>query len=174
MAGTDLKDHVLSIEINVPRQKVWNEITKLGKIQKALYNTVLDSALSPGAKLRYYSPNRKRVFIVGKVLEVTPPRRFSHTYMFTMRPETPTVVTWELEEIPGGCRVTLTHSGWTDQAASHKSVVGGWREILGLLKSDLETGDIPFKTKMTYAMMGAFMFMLPKTTKIEEVEKAGW
>lgn len=174
MAGTELKDHVLSIEINVPRQKVWNEITKLGKIQKALYNTVLDSALSPGAKLRYYSPNRKRVFIVGKVIEVTPPRRFSHTYMFTMRPEAPTVVTWELEEIPGGCRVTLTHSGWTDQAASHKSVVGGWKEILGLLKSELETGDIPFKTRMTYTMMGMFMFMLPKTTKIEEVEKAGW
>ena len=70
-----LTDHVLTIEIRVPRQRVWDEITKLGRIQRAMVNTVLESALVPGAKLRYYSPNRKRVFVVGKVVEVSPPRR---------------------------------------------------------------------------------------------------
>jgi len=169
-----MQDHVLSIEINVPRQRVWDEITKLGRVQRALMNTLLESALVPGAKLRYYSPDRKRVFVVGKVVEVAPPRKLSHTYMFTTRPETPSLVTWELAEIPGGCRVTLTHSGWTNQVKTHKGVVGGWRQILDVLKAELETGDIPLKTKLLYGMMGALMFMMPKTTRVAEVEKAGW
>ncbi len=49
-----------------------------------------------------------------------------------------------------------------------------WQEILGLLKTELETGDIPFKTKLVYGMMGMMMFMLPKSTRTEEVERAGW
>ena len=169
-----MQDHVLTVDIMVPRQKVWDEITKLGRVQRACMNCLLETVFTPGAKLRYYSPDKKRVFIVGKVVEVVPPRRFSHTYMFTQRPETPSLVTWDLQEIPGGCRVTLTHGGWTDQVKSHKSVVAGWRMILDGLKTEMETGDLPFKTRLLFGVMGAFMFMLPKATRTAEVEKAGW
>jgi uncharacterized protein YndB with AHSA1/START domain len=169
-----MKDHVLSIDIRAPRQQVWDEITKLGKVQRAVVNTILESAMTPGSKLRYYSTDKKRVFVVGEVIEVSPPRKFVHTFMFTTRPEKPTVVTWELDEIPGGCRVRLIHSGWTDQTATHKGVFGGWRDILALLKQDVETGDIPLRTKMRYAVLGAIMFLLPKATKVDEVARAGW
>jgi uncharacterized protein YndB with AHSA1/START domain len=169
-----LPDHVLSIDIMVSRQRVWDEITKIGRVQRAMVNTVLESSMKAGSKLRYYSPDHKRVFVVGEVVEVSPPRKFSHTYMFTTRTERPSLVTWELEEIPGGCRVKLTHSGWTDQVKTHKSVVGGWREILAVLKTELETGDLPFKTRLTYRVMGAFMFMLPRSTRPDEVARAGW
>jgi uncharacterized protein YndB with AHSA1/START domain len=169
-----LTDQVFTIDIGVPRQRVWDEITKTGRIQLALNNTVLESTLTPGSKLRYYSPDHKRVFVVGEVVEVSPPRRFSHTFRFTMRSEAPSLVTWELEETPSGCRVTLIHSGWTDQAKTHKGVSGGWKEILGTLKCELETGDIPFKTKAIYRIMGTLMFLLPKSTKVEEVERSGW
>ena len=169
-----LADHVLSIEINAPVQKVWDEITKLGKIQRALYNTVLEADLVPGGRLRYYSPNKKRVFIVGEVVEVSPPNKFSHTYRFTQKPEPPTLVTWELEETISGCRVTLTHSGWTIEHKAPEKSHAGWKEILGLLKSEIETGDIPFKTKLIYGLMGAMLFMLPKSTKTEEVNRKGW
>lgn len=169
-----LGDHVLTIDIMVPRQKVWDEITKLGRLQRALFYTVLDTKLEPGAKLRYYSPDRKRIYIVGEVVEVVTARKFSHTYMFTMNPEPKTLVTWDLQDIPGGCRVTLTHSGWTTQAKTHKGVLGGWRDILGLLKRELETGDIPLRSKLFYQVMGLLTFLLPKSTRVEEVEKAGW
>lgn len=169
-----LQDHKLSIDIMAPRQRVWEEITKTGRIQRAMMNTVLESSLAPGSKMRYYSPNRKSVFVVGEVVECIPLSKFVHTYMFTFRPEQPTLVTWELEEIPGGCRVTLTHSGWTNQEATHKGVVGGWRDILAVFKADLETGQIPLKTRIIYGLQGSMMFMLPKSTKTEEVAKAGW
>jgi uncharacterized protein YndB with AHSA1/START domain len=121
-----MNDHLLTIDIKVPRERVWQEITKIGRLQRALMNTVLESDLVPGSKLRYYSPDRKR------------------------------------------------HAGWTDQVKTHKGVVGGWRKILAVLKAELETGDIPLGTKITYRVQGALMFLLPKRTKTEEVAKSGW
>lgn len=166
-----LPEHVVSIHIAVPVRQVWDEITKTGGIQRALYNTVLDTELKPGATLRYYSPDRKRVFIVGEVVAVDAPRSFSHTYLFTMwKSGGPTLVTWELEEENGGCRVTVTHAGWTAEHEAPEKVAAGWREILGLLKQDLETGTIPFKTRLMYTVMGWFMFAMPKQTTTEYVD----
>lgn len=169
-----LPDHVVSIHIAVPVQRVWDEITKTGRVQKSLYNTVLDTELRPGAKLRYYSPNRKRVFIVGEVVDVQPPHRFSHTYQMLMNGvEPPTLVTWTLQEESGGTRVTITHSGYTNAHKAPHKVAAGWRQILGFLKTELETGDVPMSAKLMYGMMGAFMFMLPKTTRTEVVNELG-
>ncbi len=172
--ATALPDHVISIHIAVPVRRVWDEITKTGRVQRALYNTVLECDLKPGGRLRYYSPDRKRVFIVGKVVTVDPPRKFAHTYMFTTDTTPPTLATWELVEESGGTRVTITHSGWTTAHKAPHKVAKGWTEILGLLKSDLETGDIPLKTKVVYQLMKWFMFMMPKTTKTEYADKQGW
>jgi len=166
-----LEDHVFSIDINVPRRRVWDAILKTGAIQRFMMNTVLESTLEPGARMLYYSPNRKYVFVVGEVLEVIPERKFSHTYMFTTQSEAPSIVTWEFEDIPAGCRVTLTHSGWTTQVKTHKDVGGGWRMILDALKSELETGKIPLKMRLTYGLMGATAFMLPRSARAEGMEK---
>jgi uncharacterized protein YndB with AHSA1/START domain len=170
-----LPDQVLSIEIDAPIDTVWREITKTGAIQRPLNNTVLDSAMTPGARLRYYSPSRKRVFVVGEIVELVPPRRFSHTWKFTMHAEDFTLVTWELAELPGGaCRVTLTHSRWNESMKSYRNVGATWGNILRLLKRELETGDIDMKAKLMYGMLGALEFMLPKTTSVAYVEQQGW
>jgi uncharacterized protein YndB with AHSA1/START domain len=174
MTEKSLPDAVCSIVIRVPVQKVWDEITKTGGVQRPLYNTVLDIDLEPGGRLRYSSPDKKRVFIAGEVLEVDPPRLLSHTYLFALKPEPATVVTWKLEEVAEGTRVTITHAGWTTAHTKPEKHEAGWNEILGLLKSELETGDIPAKTKLLYWVMGATSFMLPKTTKAEYVDEQGW
>ena len=172
MTDKPLPDHVTSIHIAVPVERVWNEITKTGAVQRSLYNTVLDCELEPGSTLRYYSPDRSRVFIVGKVVEVVPLKKFAYTYTFTTwKTDKPTLVTWELAEENNGCRVTVTHSDWTTAHEAHKKSGAGWQEILGLLKHELETGDLPMKTKIMYRMMDWFMFAMPKTTKTEYVEK---
>lgn len=174
MSPAPLPDAVCSIVIKVPVQTVWNEITRTGSVQRPLYNTLLDIDLRPGGRLRYSSPDRKRVFIAGEVLEVDPPRLLKHTYIFAMKPEEATVVTWELAEVPEGTRVTLTHAGWTDAHTAPEKHAAGWTEILGLLKSELETGDIPGKTKLAYRVQGLFMWALPKTTKVSYADEQGW
>lgn len=166
-----LPDQVVSIHIDVPVERVWEEITKTGRIQRALYNTVLDCELKPGSRLRYYSPDRKRVFIIGEVVEVDAPRRFSHTYKFTTWGDVPdTLVTWELAAESGGTRVTVTHSGWTPEHKKPEKTAAGWREILGLLKQDLETGRLPLKVRVLYAIMGRLMFLLPKSTRTDVID----
>jgi len=169
-----LPDQMISIHIDVPRQRVWDSITRTGEVQRALYNTVLETELRPGAWLRYYSPDRKRVFIVGEVVEVEPPRKLAHTYWFTTwKSGPPTLVTWELEEEAEGCRVTVTHSGWTEEHGKQAEKSGaGWKQILGLLKQELETGDIPTGTKLMYMGMRWFMFAMPSTTKAENADEA--
>lgn len=173
MTAHPLPASVCQITIAVPVQKVWAEITKTGGIQRAFYNTVLDVELKPGGSLRYYSPDKKRVFVAGEVLEVIPGKKLRHTYLFTMAPDPVTEVTWELEEVAEGCRVTLTHAGWTQEKEAKKHEAG-WIEILGLLKGELETGDIPGKTKFIYWMQGLFLWAMPKSTKTEYVNQQGW
>lgn len=168
----DFPDHVLSIHIAVPVERVWDEITKTGRVQRALYNTVLDCGLTPGSALRYYSPDRKRVFIIGEVVEVRPPTLFSHTYRFTTWKSGPdTLVTWELTEEDGGCRVTVTHSGWTPEHEAYRKTAGGWEEILQLLKHELETGRLPIKARILFRVMGWFLFLMPATTRTEYVDR---
>jgi uncharacterized protein YndB with AHSA1/START domain len=172
--ASPLPEHVASIYIDVPLERVWEEITKTGRVQRALYNTMLETELRPGARLRYYSPDKKRVFIIGEVVEVEAPRRFSHTYLFTMwKGGGPTLVTWELTPEGKGCRVQVTHSGWTSAHEAAEKTGAGWREILSLLKHELETGKLPMKTRVMYAMMGWFMFAMPAKTKTENVDALG-
>ena len=167
-------ERVASIFIDAPLQDVWNEITKRGGMQRPLYNTMLASELTPGSRLRYTSRDGSRVFVVGEVLEVTSPKRFVHTYLMTMDPDLETTVAWELEDEGEGCRVTLTHSGWTDEHRTMDKTAKGWVEILQLLKSEVETGSLPLKTRLIYKAMGLFGFALPKRTSAAHADEQGW
>lgn len=170
-----LPDLVASIFIDVPVQQVWDEITKTGTIQRAVVNTVLETELKPGSRLRYYSPDRKRVFVVGEVVEVEPPTRFVHTYRFTTwNRGGPTLVTWELRPEGTGCRVTLTHSGWTSEHEEVQDTASGWNTILALLKRLLETGEVPLKTRLAYGAMRWFAFLLPASTRTGHADEQGW
>jgi uncharacterized protein YndB with AHSA1/START domain len=154
-----------SIVIGAPIDAVWAELTRLGGRQRAMMDTVLESALEVGAPLYYKSPDGKRVFIVGRVTEVDPPKRLAHTQRLLMRDDPWTHVSWTLEEEPGGTRVTLRHTGWTDETTDLHKVDGTWAGILRELKRLLETGDISTGLKLRYGLMRAFMWALPSRTK---------
>ena len=176
-AGTaaSLPDRVVSIHINAPVDRVWAEITKVGAVQRALFDTVLECELRPGSRLRYCSRDRKRVFVVGEVVEVDPPRRFVHTYRFTTwKTDTATLVAWELADEAGGCRVTVTHSGWTtDHGKLVEETDKGWRGILEVLKHEMETGRIPLKTRLAYRVMHSLSFMLLRSTRTSYQDRRG-
>lgn len=158
-----------SIVIDAPVAAVWSELTRLDGRQRPMMDTVLDSTLEPGAPLYYRSPDGKRVFIVGRVVDVDPPYLLSHTQQLTMRDDPPTLVTWRLEEVDGGTRVTLRHTGWLAETKDLEKVDGTWAMILPELKRFLETGDISRKLKLQYALMRAFMWAMPAKTRAENV-----
>ena len=165
---------VVSIFINAPIERVWDEITKRGNAQRALYNTTMIGDLSPGSRIRFTSADHNRVFVVGEVVEVTPPTRFVHTYVMTMEQDPETTVAWDLAVEGDGCRVTLTHSGWTDAHSTEDKTAEAWTEILNLLRSEIETGKLPAKTRITFSMMRLFSFALPKRTSAKHADEQGW
>ena len=160
---------VHTIEIKAPIAQVWAEITKLKHVQKPMFNTVLETDFKPGSRLLYRSVDGKRVFILGEVKEFVPPHRFVHTFRFVGMNETPTLVEWTLEEKGGVTRVTVVHSRFADQKKTSDSVRTSWPAILGNIKSVVETGDVPFATRLKHGLMQAFMFMAPKELLRENI-----
>lgn len=165
----DERELLHSIVIAASIDSVWAELTKLSGRQRAMMDTVLESKLESGAPLYYKSQDGKRVFIVGRVVDVEPPRRLSHTQKLTTRDDPWTLVTWELAEVEGGTRVTLRHSGWPADTKGLDKIDGTWAKILPEFKRVVETGDIRFGLKVQYGFMRAFMWAMPARTKTENV-----
>jgi uncharacterized protein YndB with AHSA1/START domain len=163
------RDLLQSILINAPVTAVWAEITKLRGLQRPMMDTVLETTFEPGAPLYYKTPDGKRVFIVGRVVSVEPPTRLSHTWQLTTRRDGPTLVSWELTEVPEGTKVTIRHTGWPAETKNLGSVDTTWVMVLRELKLLLETGDISRGLKVRYALMRAFMWALPARTRAEKV-----
>jgi uncharacterized protein YndB with AHSA1/START domain len=158
-----------TITIQAPITTVWAEITKLAGRQRAMMDTILRSTLEPGAPLYYTSEDGKRVFIVGRVVEVTPPHRLVHTQQLTMRDDPPTLVTWELAEAGAGTRVTVRHTGFPEGTPKLDSVDKTWAMIVRELRRLLETGDISPGLKAQYAIYRLFMWAMPAKTRRENV-----
>lgn len=161
---------VQQIEIEASIDAVWAQITKLG-LQRPLLDTVLATALEPGAPLRYTTRDGRRTFVVGRVVEVRPPTHFSHTYRLTTSDDPVTLVSWSLDELgPTRVRVTVRHSGWPETVKRIDAHSKTWAAILAELKNTMETGDISRRAKARYLLMRAFTWAMPAKTKTENVE----
>ena len=64
--------------------------------------------------------------LVGEFIEVDPPRKLVQTWQMKGTPGTPSTVTYMLEGIPGGTRLTVRHSGIAE-VDQRKNVGAGWR-----------------------------------------------
>src|SRR5262245_58529173 len=102
-------EHVFEIRIAGRIEAVWAEITKRGAVQRPVMDMGLVDDLRPGSPFKYLSPDGRYRFVEGKILEVEPPRRLVHTYQFTMAPDLPSRVTWELEQVGDEVRVRIVH-----------------------------------------------------------------
>jgi uncharacterized protein YndB with AHSA1/START domain len=73
--------------------------------------------------------------VEGEYLEVDAPRKLVHTWEPAWEAGRPrTTVTYRLDPIPGGTRITLKHEGFTD-AASCESHGDGWERVFGWLNA---------------------------------------
>ncbi|HVZ94345.1 MAG TPA: SRPBCC domain-containing protein [Phycisphaerales bacterium] len=169
-----MPDRVFTIDINVPIQRVWDEITTPGRVCRPMFDTILDGMMTPGGKMRYRSANGKFVFILGEVRETVPPQggqaRLVHTFKFTHLPDDYSLVTWELSSIAGGTRVKLVHQ-FASENKTYNMVQKGWNTILGNFKAVLETGNLPLGQRIQYGMMHAMSFMTPKAMRVENVRE---
>jgi uncharacterized protein YndB with AHSA1/START domain len=70
----------------------------------------------------------------GEYRVVEPPRRFAMTWVSPEFPDLDTLVSFDLEPIAGGTRLTIRHSGLADPQA-YRDHEQGWLAALTLLMS---------------------------------------
>jgi len=155
---------VFSIDIDAAIDRVWDEITTTSRMQPAMFNGHLETKLEPGSPLMYTKGNGKWCVIDGEVLQVDPPRLFSHTFAFSKGVNEPhQTVTWRLEELgPGRTRVTVTHEGLDKAPKTAKSVSKVWPQILGRIKRVVEQGRVSMKDRIMFAVFEPLTGMMAK------------
>lgn len=163
-----MADLMFRVVINADIQRVWNELTKTGEKQGAVFNAVLHArALTPGQPMQMRTGSGRHVIVNGDVLECTAPNVFAHTHRFTQHNDPPCTVRYELKQLPQGVEVTLTVQGIAEGTSSAKSMGSGGDFILKNLKAICEAGRPPLGTRAMYWMFDNMEFVLPGRTKSE-------
>lgn len=157
MNSTPTTTQVSQIVINAPIQKVWDALTLEGEVLPFFFGTVLHTTtLAPGAPVRMRTPNGKYTGVVGEVLELDPPYKYSMTFKFTNFDDALCRVIHELKETDGGTEYTLTSEEIPVGTKTEKQMSQGGAFITKSLKAYVETG------KPT--MMGRFIMIMGKLT----------
>ncbi len=151
------------IVINAPIQKVWDTLTQSGELQPFFFNSVLHTtSLAPGAPVRMRSPDGRYTGVVGEVLELDPPFRYSMTFKFTNFDDPVCKVTHILKEVEGGTEYTLISEEITKGTKTEKQMAQGGPFIVKTLKGVAETGKPPIGSRMLLLLIGCFAMFTPK------------
>ncbi len=129
--------------ISATPEKVWSALTD-PEITTKYWQLVNVSDWKPGSRWEHRLTDPKGdVKLVGKVLEVEPPRRLVLTWAFpedAANEAKHTRVTFAIEEVAGVVRLTVTHDRLEPGSKMLEGITNGWPKVLSSLKSLLETG----------------------------------
>ena len=156
------------VTINAPIETVWNTLVKTDEVLPFLFGGVCqaDGALASGKSFRMVSRDGKFATVVGRVLEFTPPTRFSHTISFTqVQGEQPGRTTYDLKEVSGGTEVTLIAEAVAGSKTARMAKTGPF--IVGNLKRYVETGKPAFSGAMVMALAPVMSVFARRITRIE-------
>lgn len=149
-------------------EDVWHEITRTDAAIPAFFNSQMHvGRLAPGSKLAMRTPDGKYTGVVGEILEYDPPKRFAHTFKFTNYDDPACCVIYDLEEVEGGVRFTLTITDLPEGTKTAKQMVQGGQMIVKTLKSTIETGRPSFGIRMLYLIFKLTAPFTPKRCRSE-------
>jgi uncharacterized protein YndB with AHSA1/START domain len=136
-AVADLSEGLIlaSVEIAAPPERVFRALASAEIIDWWVRPGVFNTAewtgdVRVGGRWRTSGIARGQPYVLeGEYLEVDPPRKLVHTWHLTGAPGTPTTVTYLLEPLDGGTRITLRHSGFKSGERCGSACVG-WETSL--------------------------------------------
>ena len=132
-------------------ERVWQALTDPAFTKQYFGNFAIDVEPRAGGAFFLRYPDG-RVHMSGRVLDWSPPRRFSCTWVVEGMPEfrelPECIVTYDIEQAGGAVKLTMTEShSWEVPDAILDGGRTGWPAILSSLKSVLETGK-PLDVKL--------------------------
>jgi uncharacterized protein YndB with AHSA1/START domain len=140
-----------TVEIAAPPERVFEALVRSEDVlrwwgSEGVYRTTKwEADVRPGGKWRAGGKmeDGREYVVEGEYTVVAPPYRL----VFTWRPDwdSPheTRVTYLLEELDEGTRVTLRHEGFANREAVCRSHGSGWQRVLGWLEKDLRPKPAP-------------------------------
>ncbi len=156
------KKNITRVHIKGSLQEVWEALTKQGEPLPFFFGSVMHTTgLHSGAQIRMRTDCGKYTGVVGEILEVDPPHKFSHTFKFTHVDDPPCKVTYELREVDGGVEFTLISEDMPPDSRTEKDMVGGAQIITASLKGLIEDGRPPLKSRFINFMCKLTKFMTP-------------
>ena len=132
-----------SIVIDAPVEDVWDALTNPDQIKKYFFGTEAVSDWKQGSPLYFRGEwEGKKYEDKGTILETKKDKIFKYTYWSSMsgiedKPENYVTVTYELSEVLGKTKVTITQENIpSDEMRKHSEE--NWNKVLADLKNLLE------------------------------------
>lgn len=140
-----------SVEIAAPPERVFRALTDGNEVVKwwgspdtyRIDEFKADLRVGGRWHSRGHAVDGKPFQTEGEFLEVDPPRVLSQTWNPDWAPGLKTKLTYRLDPIPGGTRLTLRHEGLGDHRAAMEGHTRGWERVLGYLRDYVSTSARP-------------------------------
>jgi uncharacterized protein YndB with AHSA1/START domain len=136
-------DFVYVVYIATTPERLWNALID-AKMTAQYWQHENVSDWKPGSRWEHRESDKERKLkLVGKVIESSPPRRLVITWADPSdenREERHSRVTFEIEPVGDVVRLTVTHDKLEGGSGMFKGISEGWPKVLSSLKSLIETG----------------------------------
>jgi uncharacterized protein YndB with AHSA1/START domain len=136
------------VEISAPIERVFraitsDEITRWWGSADTYRTTSYTADVRPGGRWRSsgVGADGHEFSVEGEFGEIDPPRLVVHTWRAPWDGNHETTVTYRLEPVDGGTRLTLRHEGFADRAESCRGHGEGWERVLGWLGGHFASPD---------------------------------
>ena len=138
------KEFVYVTVIATTPERVWEAITTPEFTCQYWHSTRVQSSWEVGTPVEFLVDGGE-IGCAGEVLACDPPRELAYTWSFPRNPETrdeaPSRVTFLLESLPQGTKLTVRHDRFPTDSKMYPLVSGGWPFVIAGLKTLLETGE---------------------------------
>lgn len=139
-----MSEYVYVTYIRTTPQKLWDALTKPEFQRQYWFGMHQESEWKRGSSWAMKFSDG-RTADAGEILESDPPKRLAIKWRNEFRPELKAEgysrCVYELEQVNGSVRLTVTHTIDKTPSQLIVAVSGGWPRVLASLKSFLETGE---------------------------------
>ena len=130
-----------TIYLRAAKADVWAYLTDPDKL--AIWFHKPAKTLTAGEAYEMFGTQTGDKLMWGKVLEAVPYDRLSYTFTIKPMGDAVSTVTWTLQDVPGGTRLSLAHEGLPEGEEAFGLTLAmdkGWDDHLGRMRADLH-GD---------------------------------